>query len=496
MSQANSSSRKTWLKRLGLFFLLILLLVAILFFRAIRFQSKQLFFKHTAQTETFPSADSHLIQAIQCKTVSYPDKIDTLEFNKLKKRLREAFPMIHEQLELTIVNKFSLLYKWKGSDSKLTPFLLMSHQDVVPVSPNTEKLWSHPPFSGEKAEHYVFGRGTLDVKSGIIAQMEAVEALLKQGFQPKRTLYLAYGHDEEVGGTNGAMKIAALLRKRNVKLDFVLDEGGSIVQGVVPGVQKPVALIGVAEKGYASFKLSVFSKGGHSSMPPKQTSIGILSAAVEKLETNPFPTKLEGVGSLMFDYVGPEMDLGMKVIFANRWLFGPLIENKLDQSDATRATMRTSLATTIFRSGDKDNVLPVKAEAIVNVRILPGESIESARRFIKSTINDPRVNVSLSDGKSYEPSDISETASKQFKKIHRTTSEIFPDVIVAPYLMLGASDSKHYRQLTKNIFRFIPLRLRKNDLNRIHGTDERINITNFQECIRFYMQLIKNEQQK
>ena len=231
-------------------------------------------------------------------------------------------------------------------------------------------------------------------------------------------------------------------------------------------------------------------------MPPKQTSIGILSAAVEKLETNPFPTKLEGVGSLMFDYVGPEMDLGMKVIFANRWLFGPLIENKLDQSDATRATMRTSLATTIFRSGDKDNVLPVKAEAIVNVRILPGESIESARRFIKSTINDPRVNVSLSDGKSYEPSDISETASKQFKKIHRTTSEIFPDVIVAPYLMLGASDSKHYRQLTKNIFRFIPLRLRKNDLNRIHGTDERINITNFQECIRFYMQLIKNEQQK
>jgi carboxypeptidase PM20D1 len=334
----------------------------------------------------------------------------------------------------------------------------------------------------------------LDVKSGIIAQMEAVEALLKRGFQPKRTLYLAYGHDEEVGGTNGAMKIATLLKKKNVKLDFVLDEGGSIISGVVPGVKKPVALIGVAEKGYASFKLSVFSKGGHSSMPPKQTSIGILSAAVEKLEAKPFPAKLAGIGSLMFDYVGPEMDFGMRLIFANKWLFGLLIENKLDQSDATRATIHTSLATTIFNSGDKDNVLPVKAEAIVNVRILPGESIESTRLFIRKTIDDPRVKISLAGGKAYEPSVVSHPESKQFKKIQRTVSEIFPEVIVAPYLMLGASDSKHYRQLTQHIFRFIPLRLNKNDLNRIHGTNERIAIDNFHECIRFYTQLIKNEQ--
>jgi carboxypeptidase PM20D1 len=494
MLESNINSKKKWLKRLGFFSLILFVLIAFLFIRTINFPSKQLSFEKAPHVTVNPIADSNLIKSIQCKTISYPGKIDTLAFVELRHILLEAYPLMHKKLKLTVVNKFGLLYEWKGTNPQLKPFLLMSHQDVVPISPNTEELWFHPPFSGAKSKGYIFGRGTLDVKSGIIAQMEAVEALLKRGVQPKRTLYLAYGHDEEVGGTNGAMKIATLLKKKNVKLDFVLDEGGSIISGVVPGVKKPVALIGVAEKGYASFKLSVFSKGGHSSMPPKQTSIGILSAAVEKLEAKPFPAKLAGIGSLMFDYVGPEMDFGMRLIFANKWLFGLLIENKLDQSDATRATIHTSLATTIFNSGDKDNVLPVKAEAIVNVRILPGESIESTRLFIRKTIDDPRVKISLAGGKAYEPSVVSHPESKQFKKIQRTVSEIFPEVIVAPYLMLGASDSKHYRQLTQHIFRFIPLRLNKNDLNRIHGTNERIAIDNFHECIRFYTQLIKNEQ--
>jgi len=488
--------KKKWLKRSLYIFPIVLLLGLVLLIRALNFYTRQLNVDPVALIDTSEDADSNLIKAIQCKTISYTDKIDTLEFEKLREVLLQAYPLIHENLELEIINNFGLLYTWKGSDKTLKPFLLMSHQDVVPVSPNTEHLWTHPSFSGFKSKQFIYGRGTLDVKSGIIAQMEAIEAMLKKGFRPKRTLYLAYGHDEEVGGNNGAMRIAALLKKRNIKLDFVLDEGGSIVQGVVPGVQKPVALIGVAEKGYASFKLSVLSKGGHSSMPPKQTAIGILSTAIQTLESNPFPTKLNGIGSLMFDYVGPEMNLGMRLVFANRWLFSPLIEHKLDQSDATRATMRTSIATTIFNSGDKDNVLPVKAEAIVNARILPGESIKSTLAFIKNTINDPRVKIALSGTKYYEPSVISDPTSKQFKKIQRTIGQIFPEVIVAPYLMLGASDSKHYGHLTQHVFRFIPLRLNNTDLNKIHGTDERIAIKNFHECIRFYTQLIMNEQSR
>ena len=485
------------MKKIALIFLaIILLLAAVLLFNTFSFHSKQLKAEAVPLYKTDDAVIQRLSQAIQFKTVSYQDsgKMDTSAFNGLHRFLQQSFPLIDSFLTLEKINTYSLLYKWQGSNPALKPILLMAHQDVVPVDPLTLPGWAHPPFEGAVKDGFVFGRGALDIKSGITGEMEAVEYLLREGFKPERTVYLAYGHDEEIGGKQGAFQIAKHLKEQNVELEFVIDEGGSIISGIVPGVDKPVAIIGIAEKGYVSLELSVEEEGGHSSMPPKQTAIGILSAAIAKLETHPFPANMDGPGAVMFNYVGPEMDFGMRLVFANRWLFGPVIESQLDKKNSTRATMRTTTAATIFKSGEKENVLPIKASAVVNFRIMPGDSIQGVIDFVTKVVNDQRIHITTTNEFGDEPSFVSDTESESFIAIQKTTQQIFPDVLVAPYLVLGATDSKHYKDLTKNIFRFNPIRLEDADLKRIHGTDERVSIESYKETISFYIQLIKNSQ--
>lgn len=483
------------MKRFLLFlFIGLLLLAAVLLFNTFSFKSKQL---KTDAVPLYPVSDSavqRLSRAIKFKTISYQDsgKTDTSQFLGLHRFLKQSFPLIDSILTLEKINEYSLLYKWKGSNSSLKPILLMAHQDVVPVDPITIPDWAHPPFDGVVKDGFIFGRGALDIKSGITSQMEAVEYLLYQNFKPERTVYLAYGHDEELGGREGAFRIAKHLEEQNVELEYVLDEGGSIISGIVPGVSKPVAIIGIAEKGYVSLELSVEEEGGHSSMPPKQSAIGILSTAVARLEAHSFPNKMDGVATILFDYVGPEMDFWMRLVFANRWLFSPIIQSELDKKNSTRASMHTTTAATIFNSGEKENVLPIKAKAVVNFRIMPGESSQTVMDYVKEVMNDERIKIKHTAQEPDEPSGVSDTESESFKLLQKTTSQIFPDVLVAPYLVLGATDSKHYKNLTKNIFRFEPTRLDDADLKRIHGTDERISIESYKETISFYIQLIKN----
>ncbi len=488
-------------KALLILLAILLLLAAVLLFNTFSFHSKQIKVEAVPLYKTDDAVIQRLSQAIQFKTVSYQDsgKMDTSAFNGLHRFLKQSFPLIDSLLTLEKINTYSLLYKWQGSNPELKPILLMAHQDVVPVDPLTLPGWEHPPFEGvvkdarlPDGQGFVFGRGALDIKSGIMGEMEAVEYLLREGFKPKRTVYLAYGHDEEIGGRQGALQIANHLQQQNVELEYVLDEGGSIISGIVPGIEKPVAIIGIAEKGYVSLELSVEEEGGHSSMPPKQSAIGILTAAITKLETHPFPTKMDGPGAVMFDYVGPEMAFGMRLVFANRWLFGPVIESQLDKKNSTRATMHTTTAATIFNSGEKENVLPIKAKAVVNFRIMPGDSAQGVIDYVKRVINDERIKLTTTSQEPDEPSGVSDLSSSAFGVIHKTTAEIFPDVLVAPYLVLGATDSKHYKNITKNIFRFEPTRLDDADLKRIHGTDERISVESYKETISFYIQLIKN----
>jgi carboxypeptidase PM20D1 len=367
----------------------------------------------------------------------------------------------------------------------------MAHLDVVPVETGTEDQWTHPPFSGEIADGFIWGRGSMDIKEGVVGILEAVELLLKEGFQPRRTVYLAFGHDEEIGGSEGARVIADELKRRISSLEYVLDEGGSITEGIVPGMESPVALVGIAEKGYVSLELSVESEGGHSSMPPPETAIGILSAALIALERHQMPASFSGVINRLFAHIGPEMNFVRKLVFANTWLFSPFIVHKLAQSPYTNAMIRTTTAPTIVQGGTKENILPKKATCVVNFRILPGDTVASVTDHVKTVIDDPRITIRPLK-QSWNPSMVSDDAGECFQTLHKTINQIFPDVMVAPFLVTGATDSRHYVGISKNIFKFVPFMASREDLKRVHGTDERISIEDYEQCIRFYVQFIRN----
>jgi carboxypeptidase PM20D1 len=400
-----------------------------------------------------------LSRLIQCKTISAQEKpnFDTAEFFAFHRILEESFPRIHSNLKKEVVSNFSLLYSWNGKDNSLKPMVLLAHIDVVPISSETEGDWTYPPFAGRIADNYVWGRGSLDDKGCLVAIMEAVETLLADGYTPQRTLYLAFGHDEEIFGDQGAAHIAALLRSRNVKADWILDEGAIIGIDLVPGVTQPVAMIGIAEKGYMTLEFIVEQEGGHSSMPPPQSAIGILSSAINNLQKNPFPAKLEGPSMQLFEFVGSEMPFGMKFLFANKWLFGFLIKSELEKTNPGNAAIRTTIAPTIFHSG-----------------------------------TNPRVHIHLSSQGAKEASSVSDIHSKSFKLLQRTIRQVFPDTVIAPFLVLGGTDTRHYQKISQNIYRFLPLRFASNDLARLHGIDERINMDSLEEMIKFYIQLIRN----
>ncbi len=369
----------------------------------------------------------------------------------------------------------------------------MGHMDVVPVEPGTEGQWTQPPFEGRNADGYVWGRGALDDKASVVGLLEAVEQLLREGYQPRRTIYLAFGHDEEQGGPAGAPAIAALLGTRHVELEYVLDEGGAITDGILRGMSRPVAVLGTAEKGFVSVELTVAGTGGHSSAPPPQTAIGILSAAVGRLEAQQMPAQLKGVTEQMFAYVGPEMNFLPRVLLANMWLTRPLVVRQLQAAPHTNALLRTTTAATIFEGGVKDNVLPSRARAVVNFRILPGDTVAGVLEHVRRTIADERVQVEvLKTTTVSEPSPVSGTDTPGYRVIERTIRELFPTVVVTPALVIGATDARHYTKLSPNVYRFLPAWLRPADLERIHGTNERISVENLAQFVKFYRQLIRN----
>lgn len=441
-----------------------------------------------------PRAAQHLAESLRFETVSYGVQAPLSKdaFESFHRYLESTYPMVHAALDREIVGGFSLLYTWRGSDPALKPLLIMGHFDVVPVPPDTLADWEYPPFAGEIVDGVVWGRGALDDKVNVIGALEAVEWMIGEGFQPRRTLYLAFGHDEEVGGAQGAVKIAELLNERGVELECVVDEGGSIISDTLPGVDAPVALIGIAEKGYLTLTLSVEQPGGHSSMPPDQSAIGILAAAIARLEANPFPARLEGPPLEMFAAFGPEMPFAQRVVFANLWLTKPLVIHLLGRSPETNALLRTTTAVTVMNGGVKDNVLPTDAAANVNFRIMPGESTESVIARVGTIINDGRVHVEIAEKSSHEPSIVSDSNAPAYRTLEKTIRQVCPDVLVGPYLVLGATDARHYENVTSNIYRFTPIRFGKGDTAMLHGTNERIRVGNFGEICRFYVQLIRN----
>jgi carboxypeptidase PM20D1 len=446
----------------------------------------------------------HLASAIRIPTVSLsPLQRDEAASARsaaalaaLHAQLQVMFPALHAQLEREqivsdpAVPGQALLYTWRGSDRSLRPYLLAAHQDVVPVEPGSESRWQKPPFSGAIADGYIWGRGALDDKFSLIAQLEAIERLVKSGYKPKRTLYLASGHDEEVGGS-GAQAIAARLAQRGVRLEFALDEGMALVQGMLPGLSRPVALIGLAEKGSVTLELAVRAQGGHSSMPPIQTAAGVLAAALVQLESHQLPARLSGAPRLMFDHLAPELPLALRLIMTNLWLLEPVLRGQLEQKPSTNALLRTTTAITMLEGGPKENVLPQRARAIVNFRIVPGDSVASVLQHVRKTIADPRVEVQIVAGSGAEPSSTSSADSPAFVRLSQSIRQSFPNALVAPSLMIGASDARHYGAVADDAYRFMPIVLLPEDLARFHGTDERIAITDYARVVTFYEQFIR-----
>lgn len=432
-----------------------------------------------------------LATAVRMRTVSYDDRPEASagEFAKLRAFLQQAFPRAHQALQREVIGGHSLLYTWRGTDPAAKGIMFVAHQDVVPIAEGTEKDWSVDPFAGIVRDGFVWGRGAWDNKSNLLSMLEAIEALLAQGFQPTRNIYLVAGHDEELGGEKGALKIAEVLAARKVRVEFVIDEGTLITEGVVDGLDKPVAMVGIAEKGIMTVSLTAHDHPGHSSMPPRETAIGMLSEALARLERNPMPNAVTGVAEEMFDTLAPEMRWPNRVLLSNLWLFAPLVERELEKSRSSNAMTRTTAALTVVHAGNKVNVVPAQAEAFVNYRMLPGDSQEEVLRHAKEVVADARVKVERS-GFAAEASRVSASGSSAFRLVGTTIREVFPGTVVTPGLMVGATDARHMEPLADHVFRFSPVRARDNDLLRFHGTNERISIDNYAEMISFYHRLI------
>jgi carboxypeptidase PM20D1 len=435
-----------------------------------------------------------LAGAIRFQTVSSHEdgSLNAAEFQKLHAHLQQRFPLVHAKLQREVVGGLTLLYTWPGSDANARPIAFLAHQDVVPIAPGTDAKWQSAPFSGERKDGYVWGRGAWDDKANLVAQLEAVEMLLASGFQPRQTVYLVFGADEEVGGLRGATQVVKLLQDRKVRLDFVIDEGLLITEGIMPGLKQPTALIGIAEKGFLSVVMKVPATPGHSSMPPPKgtSAIGMMSAALRRLDDEQLPAGLRGVAREMFETIAPEMSGFQRVALSNLWLFGPLVQAQLEKGASTNAMLRTTTALTIVSAGNKDNVIPGEAQATVNFRLLPGDTTQSVMQHVRSKTGE-RFELLALPGAA-DPSPVSPTDSVSYQMLNRTVRSVFPGTLVAPGLMIAATDSRHFAAVSEHVYRFSPVRAKPEDLARFHGTNERIAESNLGELVRFYHQLLRN----
>ncbi len=473
---------KSVLKIIGI---LIVLLLGLILFNTLRLTSKQLKYQIVQLPEPPKNAVSNFSKSIRYKTISYNDssKVEYAEFEKFHEFLANTYPLTDSLLIKQLINSYTLLFEWSGSDSELKPILYLAHQDVVPVDSGSISKWEQDPFSGAISDNKVYGRGTLDDKCGIIGMLEAVEMLLNEGFQPKRTIYLAFGHDEELGGKNGAGEVAKFFEKAGINFYFTLDEGFPLLERIIPEINKPVALIGTAEKGFVSFELKLETEGGHSSSPGEENTIGIMASAITKLEQNQFQYQVVPPVDQQIRYLGGEMPFLTKMVFANTWLFsGPLLRS---------LNAHTTTVPTIFQSGVKDNVIPTTAQAVVNFRIMPGETIEMIRNHIIETIDDERISVKIFSDFN-EPSKVSPIDNDAFGLLNKTIKQVFGDVIVAPGLVPGGTDTKHFSNLSDLSYRFNPIRFTPENRNGFHGLNEFAYVDSFEKSILFYYQLLKN----
>ena len=436
---------------------------------------------------------ARLSKAISLPTICAQDyeKTDFAPFDGFIAFLAEAFPLFHQNCDLRRINGYALVYHWKGADPSLLPMMFTAHYDVVPVEAGTEAEWKHPPFSGAVAQGRIWGRGTLDIKSQITAHIEAAEALMRRGFVPKRDFYFVYGQDEETGGRNGAYKAADYFAERGIRFEGVLDEGGFAVSGVLKGVASPLALIGVAEKGHANYELTLEGEGGHSSMPPAHTALGNAARLIAAIESRPLPLRLTAPVLRLLRNIAGEMGFVVRMAVANIGIFKPLILKILSANHVTNAMARSTFAATMACAGSAPNVLPQKAQAVINVRLLPGDSVEGVSAYFKKIAGKLKLPLTVRTLSAEEPSQLSPAEGKVWRRLVALIDEVFPGVISSPYLVMGGTDARKYYKVCDHVYRFTPMLVTNEEKDTAHSTNESVTIANYGRMIYFFTRFIE-----
>ena len=498
--------------------ILVILLIAVLVIKTFTFPfspTKDLA-KSPAELPINEKAVKRLSEAIQIPTVSTVeyDETNFEPFEQFHTFLKNSYPLIFEKLETTTVNKYGLVFHWKGKDSSKKPLLFLSHYDVVPVNnydfnnppaytpvfnlsgkatPLTsyQDSWTYPPFSGAVDHGRIYGRGTLDMKGMLISILEAADQLLEKGYQPEQDIYFAFGHDEEVSGRQGALKIADYFKQKNIEFDAVYDEGGYVVSAgsVIKSIDKAIALVGVAEKGFLTLEITVKGTGGHSSMPPKKGSLVLASEIVDKLNTQQMPAMLTQPIEYFLQSVGGAMDFKSRLAISNQWLLKNTLIKSLEKEPASNALVRTTTALTMAHSSDAPNVLSATTELTVNFRILQGNSVQDVLDHVKNVCEGYDVEYKVISSR--EPSKISSVDNPQFKKLETVIQKNYPNALISSYLTIGGTDAYKYEIVSDNVYRFMPVEINQYDQRLIHNDNESITIENYMRMINHFKLLME-----
>lgn len=429
-----------------------------------------------------------LTEMIKCKTISYKDKEqeEEKEFIKFEELLVKLFPNVYSTCVYEKLGSRSLLFRWPGKNPTKSPTVLMSHYDVVPAN---SELWRQDPFAGTIKDGYLWGRGTLDTKGTLNGILVAAEKLIKKGFIPQDDIYFAFAGDEEIGST-GAPIIVDYFKKNGINPGLVVDEGGAVVNNIFPGVKGSCALVGIAEKGMLETQLKIKSTGGHASAPLRNTIIGKLAKACVKLEKNPLPRNIAMPTKLMLDTLGREASFVYRMIFANMWLFGGLLDKiAIKKGGQLNALFRTTIAFTQMQGSEANNVIPPVATMGINSRIMSEETSETVIAHFKKVIHNPEIEII--NKQSQDPSRISIVDCEAYRKVHKVIRATWHNVFVSPYLMFACSDSRHYGRISPYVYRFSPITLTSEEMATIHGNDEKISLEGIKKIVEFYIRLIQ-----
>lgn len=445
-------------------------------------------------------------------------EFDYTTFDTIKEYLKTSYPLVYENAEYIEVNTYGLVFRLKGSNPSLDPILFLSHTDVVPpgeadVKDKSENVfrpddrplppvsevaedWDFGPFSGAVANGRIYGRGSIDMKGMLFSLMESMNNLIKNRHVPQRDIYLAFGFDEEVGGQQGAAKIAAYFKSRNIKFDAVYDEGGLILEkGSVAGINSDGAVIGCAEKGFLSVKIKVKGLGGHASMPPMESAVGKAAVIMQRLEHNQMKPMITPLINEFFTNIGGSMSFVNRMGISNQWLLKPVLLSQLTKNNSTNALVRTTIALTMMKGSDAPNVLSPEVEFVVNFRLLPGNTVNDVKKHITEATKGFEVEIEDID-QVKEASAVSPTHTKAFRLIEAAIKEIHPTAVATPYLTVGATDAYKYQIVSKDIYRFMPIKINDAEKQSIHSTNEYLSIENYMKMIHYFEFMMTNYDKK